>query len=482
MKTVPSSIAEVLNKITPSTIRWCTPSIIQNLEIVKNPYESDMSVSFECLGFPAEPSGIFLESYQRAAKVYGAERTVFSVNGSTGGNFIVLRTLFKQISKLRILSLRNIHKSILNACQDYGINLHFIDAVFDKKLHFFLPPSIEEIVQNVIKIKPHVLLLTNPTYEGLSLNLKLLVQKIREVDSKIIIFVDEAWGAHLGFSELLPPSAMQCGADVCVQSTHKQGGSLQQGGMIHWNESRIDSAKLLESYRNLSTTSPSYLLLASLDATASYMREYGKEKIHNTISIAQEFERQLNLIPGCSTVRLEDTNDLAVSDQTKIILDVSNSGLSGFEVAKVLEDDYRIIVEKSSISTLLFLVPFQSSYKDVKMTIKALKKIFYSPINSKIFSEIEKNTINFPLEFRKILDMNEVVQLNGDQIETIPLEKANGRIAAENITPYPPGVPMTIQGEEITQEAIAFYDEIRKYPNSHILATDATLNIIKVVK
>src|SRR3989344_9214640 len=116
------SVSQVLNQVTSQSIRWCTPSIESNMKKVQDPYLSDMSVSFSGLGDPSEPSGIFAQAFSKAAAAYGAEKTLFSVNGSTGSNFIVLRTLAKQIPNLRVLALRNIHKSILNACQDYGIN------------------------------------------------------------------------------------------------------------------------------------------------------------------------------------------------------------------------------------------------------------------------------------------------------------------------------------------------------------------------
>src|SRR5947209_5887561 len=169
-----NNITQALNRVTSNSIRWCTPSIAVNLEKVNNQYLSDMSVSFEGLGFPFEPSGIFLKAYNKAAKAYGSDKTLFSVNGTTGSNFIVLRTLAKQIPNVRILAQKNIHGSVLHACQDYGINLLFIDPHIDPHLQIFLPNSIHEIINAVQKTKPNVLLITNPTYEGLTIDLKTL--------------------------------------------------------------------------------------------------------------------------------------------------------------------------------------------------------------------------------------------------------------------------------------------------------------------
>lgn len=478
------SITQVLNSVTPNYIRWCTPSIELKTEKVRNQYLSDMSVSFEKLGFPSEPSGIFLEAYSRAAKVYKADRTLFSVNGSTGSNFIVLRTFAKQIPNLRILALRNIHKSVLHACQDYGINLHFVNSYVDHDLQIFLPTSITEIMQSIERTKPHVLLITNPTYEGLSVDLKELIQTIRSTNPELIVFVDEAWGAHLIFSDRLPSSAMQAGADICVQSTHKQGGALQQTGMIHWKEKRINTDLLLESYRNLSTTSPSYILLASLDAASEQMQKNGKIIIRRTLGIARKLEKALNTIPGFHVVKLRSlkkgSSAILNMDSTKLILDVSKSGYTGFTIAKLLEEKYKIIVEKYNASTLLFLVPFQSKIEHVLATVEALRDITEN--NKHARNGFSKHFLETPINAPKILELGEVSKLSQNQLEVIPLVEAEGRISAENITPYPPGIPTTIQGEEFTAQAIMFYENLRHYPNSHVLAHDISLNTVLVVK
>jgi arginine decarboxylase len=478
------SITHILNHITPKSIRWCTPSIELNLERVKDHHLSDMSVSFQKLGFPSEPSGMFLHAYHKAAKAYGSDKTLFSVNGSTGSNYIVLRTLSKQIPNLRILAQRNIHKSVLNACQDFGINLLFVEPHIDPHLQIFIPNSIKDFTQAIQKTKPHVLLITNPTYEGLTIDLKNLILKARKINPNIIIFVEEAWGSHLAFSNKLPISAMQSGADICVQSTHKQGGSLQQTSMIHWMEKRIKSHLLLESYRSLSTSSPSYILMASLDAAREQMEKYGEKRIERSLKIAKKLEKGLETVPGFHVVKLyqlrKKFSAVNNKDNTKVLVDVSKSGYTGFKIANFLEEKYNIIVEKYNATTLLFLIPFQSKIENIKITIDALKDFLV------VYKEL-KNGIDIPLleipqNIPRILELGDVAKLYQNQIECIPLKDAKGRISAENIIPYPPGIPITTQGEEFTSKAITFYQAMTAYPNSHILAHDLSLNTVLVVK
>ena len=148
----------------------------------------------------------------------------------------------------------------------------------------------------------NVLFVTNPTYEGLSIDLPKLVDAVRKINDKIIIFVDEAWGSLFSFSNKMPISAMESGADVCVQSTHKQGSGLQQSSMIHWKGNRIKSRFILDSYKSLSTTSPSFHLLASLDAARYMMETQGESIIDELINVSDSLRNELSKVENIKVV------------------------------------------------------------------------------------------------------------------------------------------------------------------------------------
>lgn len=477
-------ITHVLNDVTPHVIRWCTPSIDNSSKKVLEPYLSDISVSYQSLGIPSIPSGIFAKAHAKAAKAYGSDYTLFSVNGSTGSNFVVLRALSRQIPFIKVLAMRNIHKSVLFACEDYSINLMFLPPNIDQELQLFLPNTIREILDGVKKANPDVLLLTNPSYEGLTLNLRKLIKILRKKFPNLIIFVEEAWGSHLHFSDKLPVSAMSAGADICIQSTHKQGGALQQGGMIHWKGSRINSNVLIDSYKSITTSSPSFLLLASLDSARHTMEKYGKSKINKLLYIAAQLEKGLNTVPGFKLVQLAELKNKHVSvfdqDKTKIIVNVSETGMTGYQIAEILEEEFMIVVEKSSESSLLFLVPLQAQIINVRETIKALMIIVKR--YRKNHRNVPRLSLMIPQKINKMREISEIVKLRLDQIERLPLEKAAGRIAAESITIYPPGIPITIKGEEFTAETIEYYLRCRGHHNCTILAQDQSLKTVAVVK
>ncbi|KKQ15309.1 MAG: hypothetical protein US28_C0019G0042 [Candidatus Daviesbacteria bacterium GW2011_GWA1_36_8] len=459
------SLTDILNQVTRKTIRWCTPSLIPSASKIIDPYSSDISISYHALGYPSDPSGIFLRVYEEAAKAYSSDFTLFSVNGTSGSNFIVLRALSKQIPNARILAQRNIHQSFLAACEDYNLELKFLPAHIDKNLLIFKPNSINEYLKFLEKYNPDVLFLTNPTYEGLCLDLRTLVQKVREVKPNIIIFVDEAWGAHLNFSDGLPTSAMEAGVDICTQSTHKQGGALQQTSMIHVKGHRINKQILLNSYRHLYTTSPSFILLASMDSARLELQKRGKILIGNVLDL--------------SMVELTDlkTRDSGVfdKDQTKIIVDVSQTGLSGYRVAKELEEKYGIIVESRNFNMILFLVPFQSNLIDAQITLDALKEIIS---NAKMVRRIQ---VPYP-EINSNSQIYSLQSLDQNSFELIDMQDAKNRISAESIVPYPPGIPVTIKGEIISPRIIEYYLNFRNISEFKVNATDLTLNKILVVK
>lgn len=483
MKYAKSHLTHALNHTTHKAIRWCTPSIDSTFAQVKNPYASDTSISFESLGYPSDPSGIFKRIYDHAAEAYGADHTLFSVNGTTGSNFMVLRALSKQIPNLRVLSERNIHRSIAAACEDYGINLIFLEPNIDQEHQLFLPNTEKQIYEGIEKNKPQVLLLINPTYEGICLDLEKVILTVRERYPELIVFVDEAWGAHLHFSDKLPTSAMEAGADICVQSTHKQGGSLQQSGMIHWKEGRINSDLLIESYRSLGTSSPSYLLLSSLDAARETMEKRGKSKIEHILEIAKRLSDEINQINGFEVISTDylkkNYSSVHERDESKVIVDVAKAGFNGYKVAKILEKKYKIIVEAYNIKTILFLVPFRATLSDVQQTMKALSEIAQKSRPGKISTEFN---FKIPTNIPRILEINEVTKLLWTQIEKVPIANAIGRIAAEYITPFPPGIPITIKGEEFTKEIVEYYLKLKTHPNVHIAARDKSMESVWVVK
>jgi len=466
------------NSLGGTILQWCTPSIHMEVPRVHDIYRNDTSVSYHSLGNPCTNTGVFLLAHKLAAQAYGADHTLFSVNGSTGSNFIILRALKHQLGKVKILAQRNVHKSINTAAEDYQIDVTFIPPRYNDTLQIFVPNTIEEIVLHVKKHKPNVLLITNPTYEGISLYLPELVSKVRKIKRDVIIFVDEAWGAHFRFSDKLPTSAMQAGADICVQSTHKQGSGLQQTSMIHWNDGLIDYRHLLDSYKALSTTSPSYHLLASLDGARHFMQERGTEVFEQLIDRAVYFRKRLNLIPHVHAyepreiIRAVGAGRLQI-DQTKILLHLN--GFSGMELAENLEKRHGIIVEKYESENILLIMKLQNYQHEIDRTVKA--------IQLEMLGLKKEKVVKFPL-FPTNIHKKKSAYGVGSKTQTVKVGKeAVGLTIAENIIPYPPGVPLIAKGEVFQNVHLEYLQALKSTKGLiTVIMSDDTMRTIKVMK
>jgi len=251
-------LIQAMNEMVPHYVSWCTPSIPDDIAQVRSVYKDDISVSFHTLGSFLGNTGFFKKAHELAAAAFGADETMFSVNGTTGSNFIALYTLaytVKHKHKPRILSTRNIHKSVLHACELFKVDIDYLPTNYDHHWHIYQPPYLDQIKEALSK-SPEIydaVLLTNPTYGGLTCKLKEVVELVHDYDPYTWAYVDEAWGSHLHFTDRLPYSSMEAGADLSVQSTHKQGGSLQQSGMIHVKGTRVDLPTLRRCHQYLTT-------------------------------------------------------------------------------------------------------------------------------------------------------------------------------------------------------------------------------------
>ena len=199
---------------------------------------------------------------------------MFSVHGSSGSNFVVLRMLALEHPDALVLVARNIHHSVVNALKAFGLDFRFLPAPYDARFEAVLPPSVEQIMSGFQR-HPEALavIYTSPTYEGLAANTSDIVAAVHDSSPTALVIVDEAWGGHLHFHPELPPSAMASGADLCVQSTHKLAGGLQQTGLIHWHDRarrlRADGGGLPRVRHDLAELPPAGVRDAAVRALAA---------------------------------------------------------------------------------------------------------------------------------------------------------------------------------------------------------------------
>ena len=338
-----SPIVRVLNHDVGEYHRWCTPSILTDQERIDDFYASDVSISAGFFGTLVDHTGVFAEAEQFAAAAFGADRTMFSVHGSSGSNLIVLRMLALERSDALVLVARNIHHSVINALKAFGLDFRFLPTPYDSRFEALLPPSVEEVLDGLQRYPEALAVLyTSPTYEGLAANTRAISDAVHMASDHAMVIVDEAWGGHLRFHHDLPLSAMQAGADVCVQSTHKLAGGLQQTGLIHWHTDRVDSELMEEAYREYVTTSPSYHLLGSADAAVRTLAAVGEQALGESIARTRRLKQQLReRLPDLDHLDepswLDETADhVAGHDLVKTTVGLTRYALTGYDVAEEL--------------------------------------------------------------------------------------------------------------------------------------------------
>jgi arginine decarboxylase len=482
----PSPIVRVLNRDVGRFHRWCTPSILEDQERVEDFYASDVSISAGFFGTLVDHTGIFGEAERFAATAQGADRTMFSVHGSSGSNWIVLRALALERQDAMVLVARSIHHSVINALKAYGLDFRFLPTPYEPRFEALLPPSVEQVAEG-LRRSPEALavLYTSPTYEGLCADTRGIAACVHDASSSAMVIVDEAWGGHLRFHPALPDSAMASGADVCVQSTHKLAGGLQQTGLLHWREGRVDSELMEEAYREYVTTSPSYHLLASADAAVRTLVAQGEEALGRAIERTEELKAGLRAgLPDLDW--MDDPSWLASVrahapgwDLVKTTVGLSRYGLSGYEVARALVDR-GIVIEKAGVQTITLIATFQLRPEAVPETVSALVDILggavlpggrREPMAANPFAAIDDRPVMHPYWARRY------AKSIGHEL---PLRSAIGKVAAEEVEVYPPGIPVILEGFRVSADAVEYLLEARDKGGS-IVARDTSLQTLRVL-
>lgn len=400
-----------------------------------------------------QPSGIIKEAQALAADAFGADHTFFSVQGTSGAIMTMILSVCTQGDK--IIIPRNVHKSVMSAIIFAGAKPVFISPTMDENLgiaHGITTSS----VQRALELHPDAkaVLVINPTYFGICANLKEIVDLVHSYDMPVL--VDEAHGAHIHFHDDLPLSAMQAGADMAATSVHKLGGSLTQSSVLNMKNGRVDAKRVQSIISMLTTTSTSYILLASLDAARKHLVLHGRQMAEESIKLAQYARKQINELEGlyCFGEDIIGSEAAHDYDPTKLTIHIRKLGITGYEVENWLREKYNIEVELSDMYNILCLITPGDNRKNVDFLLDALRqcsKQFYVPGGKA--TDVIVRTPEIP---HLSLSPRDAFY---EDTEIVPLRQAAGRIIAEFIMVYPPGIPILLPGEIISQENIDYIVE-----------------------
>ncbi|CRK80640.1 aminotransferase class I/II-fold pyridoxal phosphate-dependent enzyme [Neobacillus massiliamazoniensis] len=396
------------------------------------------------------PKGMIKQAQDLAAEAFGADRTFFSVQGTSGAIMAMIMAVCGPEDK--IIVPRNVHKSVMSAIIFSGAIPVFIHPEIDEKLgisHGITPDAVERALKQHPDAKG--VLVINPTYFGISADLKKIVEIAHS--HHIPVLVDEAHGVHIHFHDELPLSAMQAGADMAATSVHKLGGSMTQSSILNVKEGLVSAKHVQSILSMLTTTSTSYLLLASLDVSRKQLVTKGRELLDNTIQLAQSIRKKINEIDHLYCVGEEILGSEATFDYdpTKLIISIKDLGLTGYEVEKWLREKHNIEVELSDLYNILCIVTIGDTKVEGDLLIQALKELANECEHRA--EKIEPVKVLLPEIPILALTPRDAFYA---ETEVIPFEESEGRIIAEFVMVYPPGIPIFIPGEIITKENLHY--------------------------
>lgn len=381
---------------------------------------------------------IIKESQNRAARVFNSDKTIYLVNGTTCGIEASIMSVCNPKSK--IIVNRDCHQSVINACILGDIEPVYIESKVCKKTNIIMGVDAENtksVIDNNLDAK--AIVLTYPTYYGRTFDLKAICDYAHS--KNIIVIVDEAHGAHLQLSDNLPKSAIEQGADIIIQSTHKTLPSFTQSSMMHIKGNRVDKNKIGSMLRFLESSSPSYVLLTSLELAVDIYDKYGiklmEDLLSNIDNLKSKFENNENIIIDNSM------------DKTKIFISLKKLGITGYELDSILREKYKIQVELSNYYGALLICTIGNDEKDFIRLKKSLDDLLLNISNKELLEDT-----NYPENVpEKVLNPRQAFY--SDKI-SVKLEDSVGKVSGEYIIPYPPGISLISPGEIITQEIITY--------------------------
>ena len=387
------------------------------------------------------PEGIILEAQQLLAKTYGEKKAYFMVNGSTGGNLCSIFTAFNEGDE--VLVERNCHKSIYNGLILRKLKVKYIEPLINEKLGIFLPPdkkNIYDAIEQCENLKG--IILTYPSYFGITYDIEEVLLDLKKRGLKIV--VDSAHGAHFIANNKLP-KAIYGIPDYVVLSAHKTLPALTQGSYLLSNIDDNDVEFYLNTFM---TTSPSYLIMSSLDYARYYLDEYGYDEYERLINKAEKYRSIINSLNKVHIISKEDLAEDYDIDKSRYIVTVSKE-YSGHKLLEYLREQ-GIQCEMSFASGVVLLLSPINDDDDFKKLLKSFENLQLKDIRqdnySKYYSFIPK----------KVLEPYEVFK---KECKYIKINEADKNIACEAIIPYPPGIPLLCPGEVITKEAIDIIDD-----------------------
>jgi lysine decarboxylase len=402
-----------------------------------------------------ESTGLIHLAEEYAAEAWGADRAHFLVNGSTSGVHALALTLAGPGET--VIVPRNAHKSLLAALIYSGAMPRYVEPEVDPDWGIPLNVTVGQ-VSATLREHPEAkaVFVTSPTYNGLAADLPGIAVTVHAAGVPFI--VDQAWGPHLRFCPELPVDAMTAGADACVVSTHKLISGLTQSAVLLARGERLNLRRLESMVKMTQSTSPQALMYASIDAARQQMALHGAELWRRAIACAEWARAEIGGIAGlrCLGHEVLEAEGVAEFDPTRLTISALDLGLSGFELETALRDRHAVAVEAADPLAIILNVTFGDSMEDMRVLVEALRAIAARAEGGGGREAAARWLRLRPPSFtRQVLSPRDAFFAPS---VALPLAECAGRVSAEIVTPYPPGIPVLGPGEEVTDETVGYLE------------------------
>jgi lysine decarboxylase len=399
-----------------------------------------------------EPPQSLQEAEKLMAEAVNADHAFFSTCGSSLSVKAAMLAVAKPGDELLIG--RDVHKSVVSGLVLGGIRPVWVEPSWDPELHLAHPPS-PEAYRRALEEHPNACgaFVTSPTPYGTVGDVRTIADLCHAHGVPLV--VDEAWGAHLPFHPDLPKWAMDAGADVCVTSVHKMGAGLEQSSVYHQQGKLVEATALRERADLFDTTSPSVLIYAALDGWRRQMVEFGHELLSDALILAADLRADIERIAGLHVHGRDDfcgpgrAFDL---DPLQVIVDLSPLGCSGYQAAEWLHDNHAVDCHLADHRRVGIQLSFADGHETTSVVIGALADLARSAAQLPPKPQVD---IPEPHELRLKQEMIPR-EAYFAEVEDVPAQAAAGRISAEMITPYPPGIPAVLPGERLDQAVVDY--------------------------
>ncbi|MEZ0537005.1 aminotransferase class I/II-fold pyridoxal phosphate-dependent enzyme [Caldicellulosiruptoraceae bacterium PP1] len=399
------------------------------------------------------PIGVIYEAEKLFASAFDAQYAYFLVNGTTSGVQAMIMAACEPGDE--VILPRNAHKSAFGGIILSGAIPVYVQPEINNDIGVAMGVTIDNVKKAIVK-HPYAkaVFVINPTYYGVASDLKSITRTAHKFGMAVL--VDEAHGAHMGFHNDFPLTAMEVGADMSAVSTHKTGGSLTQSSALLLRGHKIHPEAVKQTLNLTMTTSSSYILMCSLDVARKQLAIYGEEMLEETLRLSRMARDEINKIEGLYAFGKEliGTPGVYDFDETKLGINVRKLGITGYEAERILREQYNIQVEMSDLYNILAIISLGDTQESLEKLIEALKDM-----SKKLgVKEIKTSTI-VPHSPQVIVSPRDAFY---SQKKTVRLENAVGEISGEMVMAYPPGIPLILPGERITKDLVDYIKMLKE--------------------